>query len=179
MNQSLLPSALVALLLSPGLALAQAPASKSAPLATELVKLLDSMKLDAVAGSRGVNEFVAAMYFPGSQLVVVNAKTTVPDRMKYLILQKSYKDLYVELNGAVDQSSKTFISDLGANGLQFKGEKNQPFDTVDATGKTTAFDGDWRKAKLSEQEYTKIYTTHDEAYSQMLQALLETLKKPS
>jgi hypothetical protein len=179
-NKRLLPSALVALLLSPGLALAQAPASKSAPLATELVKLLDSMKLDAVAGSRGVNnEFVAAMYFPGSQLVVVNAKTTVPDRMKYLILQKSYKDLYVELNGAVDQASKTFISDLGANGLQFKREKNQPFDTVDATGKTTVFDGDWRKAKLSEQEYTKIYTTQDEAYSQMLQALLETLKKPS
>jgi len=50
---------------------------------------------------------------------------------------------------------------------------------VDTTGKTTAFDGDWRKAKLSEQEYTKIYVTQDEAYSQMLQALIETLKKPS
>ena len=50
---------------------------------------------------------------------------------------------------------------------------------LDAVGKTIPFDGDWRKAKLSEQEYTKIYVTHDEAYSQMLQALLETLKKPS
>ena len=179
MKKSLLLSTLAALLLCPGLAAAQAPASKSAPFATELVKLLDSMKLDAVAGSRSANEYVAAMYFPGSQLVVVNAKTNVPDRMKYLILQKSYKDLYVELNGAVDQASRVFISDLGANGLQFRREKNQPFDTVDATGKTTAFDGDWRKAKLSEQEYTKIYVTHDEAYSQMLQALIETLKKPS
>ena len=180
MRRTLLSSAFVALLLCPGLASAQAPASKSAPLATELVKLLDSMKLDAVAGSRSVNEYVAAMYFPGSQLVVVNAKTTVPDRMKYLILEKSYKDLYVELNGAVDQASKTFISDLGANGLLFKSEKkNQPFDTVDAVGKTIPFDGDWRKAKISEQEYTKIYVAHDEAYSQMLQALIDTLKKPS
>ena len=179
MRRTLLSSAVAALVLCPGLALAQAPASKSAPLASELVKLLDSMKLDAIAGNRGArDEYVAAMYFPGSQLVVVSAKTTVPDRMKYLILQKSYKDLYVELNGAVDQASKTFISDLGANGLQFKREKNQPFDTVDAVGKTIPFDGDWRKAKLSEQEYTKIYVTHDEAYSQMLQALLETLKKP-
>jgi len=178
-TKRLLLAALGALLLCPGLAHAQVPASKSAPLAAELVKLLDAMKLDSVAGSRSANEYVAAMYFPGSQLVVVNAKTSVPDRMKYLILQKSYKDLYVELNGAVDQASKIFISDLGANGLQFKREKNQPFDTVDATGKTTAFDGDWRKAKLSEQEYTKIYVTHDEAYSQMLQALIETLKKPS
>ena len=159
---------------------AQAPVSKSAPLATALVKMLDAMKLDAVAGSRGANdEFVAAMYFPGSQLVVVNAKTTVPDRMKYLILQKSYKDLYVELNGAVDQASKTFISDLGANGLQFKREKNQPFDTVDAAGKSTPLDGDWRKAKISEQEYTKVYQAHDEAYSQMLQALIATLKSSS
>jgi len=170
----------VALFLVPGLALAQVPVSKSAPLASELVKLLDSMKLDAVAGSRGTNnEFVAAMYFPGSQLVVVNAKSSVPDRMKYLILQKSYKDLYVELNGAVDQASKVFVSDLGANGLQFKREKNQPFDTVDTTGKTTAFDGDWRKAKMSEQEYTKLYQAQDEQYSQMLQALLATLKNPS
>jgi hypothetical protein len=178
-RRTLLSSAFAALVLCPGLAFAQAPASKSAPLASELVKLLDSMKLDAVAGSRSTNEYVAAMYFPGSQLVVVNAKTTVPDRMKYLILQKSYKDLYVELNGAVDQASKTFISDLGANGLQFKREKNQPFDSVDAVGKTTAFDGDWRKAKISEQEYTKIYTAHDEAYSEMLQALIATLKSSS
>ena len=176
MKKSLLSSAVAVLMLCPALAFAQAPASKSAPLAIELVKLLDSMKLDSVAGSRSANEYVAAMYFPGSQLVVVNAKTTVPDRMKYLILQKSYKDLYVELNGAVDQSSKTFISDLGANGLQFKREKNQPFDTVDAAGKSTPLDGDWRKAKISEQEYTKIYQAHDEAYSQMLQALIATLK---
>ena len=179
MKQILIPSVL-ALVLVPSLARAQPPVSKSAPLAGELVKLLDSMKLDAVAGARGANdEYVAAMYFPGSQLVVVNAKTTVPDRMKYLILQRSYKDLYVELNGAVDQASKVFISDLGANGLQFKREKNQPFDTVDATGKTIPFDGDWRKAKLSEQEYTTLYTTHDEQYSKMLQALIDTLKKPS
>ena len=179
MTRILIPSLCAVLLLCPGLASAQAPASKSAPLASELVKLLDSMKLDSVAGSRSADEYVAAMYFPGSQLVVVNAKTNVPDRMKYLILQKSYKDLYVELNGVVDQQSKVFISDLGANGLQFKREKNQPFDSVDATGKTTAFDGDWRKAKLSEEEYTKIYVSQDEAYSRMLQALLDTLKKPS
>ena len=179
MRRILFSAVCAVVMLCPGRASAQVPASKSAPLATELVKLLDSMKLDSVAGSRSADEYVAAMYFPGSQLVVVNAKTNVPDRMKYLILQKSYKDLYVELNGAVDQQSKVFISDLGANGLQFKREKNQPFDTVDATGKTTAFDGDWRKAKLSEQEYTKIYVSQDEAYSQMLQALLETLKKPS
>jgi hypothetical protein len=63
--------------------------------------------------------------------------------------------------------------------LQFKREKNQPFDTVDATGKSISYDGEWRKAKMSEADYTKAYQQHDEAYSRMLQALIETLKKPS
>jgi len=156
---------------------AEPPASKSAALATELARLLDQMKLDAVAADRGAgDEFVGAMYFPGSQLLIVNAKSSVPNRMKYLLLQKSYKDLYVELNGAVDQQSKVFISDLGANGLMFKREKNQPFDTVDATGRSIAFDGEWRKAKMSEDEYTRLYLAHDAEYTQMLQALIATLK---
>lgn len=173
-------AALVALLSVPGTVSAQQPTSKSAVLVSELVKLLEQQKLDAVAANRGpVDEYVGALYIPGSQLLVVNAKSSVPDRMKYLLIQKSYKDLYVELNGAVDQQSKVFISDLGANGLQFKREKNQPFDTVDATGKTISYDGEWRKAKMSEADYTKAYQQHDEAYSRMLQALIETLKKPS
>lgn len=172
--------ALVATLLLPGVAAAQQPASKSAALAAELVKMLEQMKLDAVAANRGpADEYVSALYVPGSQLLVVNAKSSVPDRMKYLLMQKSYKDLYVELNGAIDQQSKVFISDLGANGLQFKRERNQPFDTVDATGKTMAFDGEWRKAKMSEADYTKAYQAHDDAYSEMLRALIETLKKAS
>ena len=179
-RQALTAAAVVALLFVPGAVSAQQPASKSAVLVSELVKLLDQMKLDAVAANRGpADEYVGALYLPGSQLLVVNAKSSVPDRMKYLLIQKSYKDLYVELNGAVDQQSKVFISDLGANGLQFRRERNQPFDTVDATGKTTAFDGDWRKAKISEQEYTKQYLVRDEEYSQMLQVLIETLKKSS
>jgi hypothetical protein len=173
-------AALVALLSVPGTVSAQQPTSKSAVLVSELVKLLEQQKLDAVAANRGpADEYVGALYIPGSQLLVVNAKSSVPDRMKYLLIQKSYKDLYVELNGAVDQQSKVFISDLGANGLQFKREKNQPFDTVDATGKSISYDGEWRKAKMSEADYTKAYQQHDEAYSRMLQALIETLKKPS
>jgi hypothetical protein len=176
----LFAAAVAGLLFVPGTASAEDPRSKSAPLAGELIKLLDQQKLEAVAANGGpADEYVGALYLPGSQLLVVRAKSSVPNRMKYLLMQKSYKDLYVELNGVVDQQSKVFISDLGANGLQFKREKNQPFDTVDATGKSFAYDGEWRKAKMSEADYTKAYQEHDEAYSQMLQALIETLKKAS
>jgi hypothetical protein len=133
-------------------AMAQQPPSTSAAVTAELVKLLNERKLDAAAGRLGKDEFVGAMYFPGSQIVVLSSKTTVPDRMTYLLLQKSYKDLYVELNGSVDRQSRMFVSDLGANGLKFRREKNEPPDTVESGNASLTLDGEWRKAKISEAE---------------------------
>lgn len=159
-------------------AMAQQPTSTSAGPAAELVKLLNERKLDAAAGRLGTDEFVGAMYFPGSQIVVLSSKTTVPDRMTYLLLQKSYRDLYVELNGSVDRQSRVFVSDLGANGLKFRREKNEAPDTVDSGGATLTLDGEWRKAKLSEAEYTKQYQAHDERYRRMIEAMLVALKAP-
>jgi hypothetical protein len=69
--------------------------------------------------------------------------------------------------------------DLGVNGLRFKREDNQPFDTADVAGKSWTFDGDWDRAKISEDEYRKSYSSTDERYSQMLQALIAALKKTS
>ena len=118
---------LAAVILAIGLsapAMAQQPPSTSASLTVELVKMLNERKLDAAAGRLGTDEFVGA-YFPGSQIVVLSSKTTVPDRTTYLLLQKSYKDLAVELNGSMDRQSRIFVSDLGANGLKFRREKNE------------------------------------------------------
>ena len=157
---------------------AQAPASSSATVTAELVKLLEERKLDAAAGRLGTDEFVGAMYFPGSQLVVLSAKTSVPNRMTYLLLQKSYKDLYVELNGAIDRESRVFVSDLGANGLKFRHGKGEAPDTVEAADGTMTLNGEWRKAKISEAEYAKRYQGHDERYKRMVEALLVALKAP-
>jgi len=159
-------------------ALAQQPTSTSAGPTAELVKLLTERKLDAAAARLGKDEFVGAMYFPGSQIVVLSSKTTVPDRMTYLLLQKSYKDLYIELNGSVDRQSRLFVSDLGANGLKFRREKNEAPDTVDSSGGTLTLDGEWRKAKISEAEYTKQYQAHDQRYRLMVEAMITALKEP-
>jgi hypothetical protein len=83
------------------------------------------------------------------------------------------------LNATTDQASKIFVSDLGANGLQFKREKKLPFDTAEVAGKSVSFDGEWSKAKMSEADYTRTFTATDEQYAQMLQALIAVLKKPS
>jgi hypothetical protein len=169
----LIESALVAGLLLIPASPALAQESKSAVLATQLATLLDQMKLDSVAGMYA-DQVVGALYIPGTQLLVVTGKSSA--HFDPMLKQKAYRDVYVDLNGIPD-ATKVFISDLGANGLHFKKENNQPYDTVDVGGKTISFDGDWGKARISEAEYTKTWQTYDDRYSQLLQALITTLKK--
>jgi hypothetical protein len=165
------------LLLAPAAAFAQD--SKSATSVVELVKMLDAMKLDsfAVKGTTP-NEYVGALYFPGTQLLVVSAKFDTPFRADSLISMKSYRDLYIELNSASVPNTKMFVSDLSANGLRPK-KDGTLYDTADVGGKTYNFDGDWKKAKITEDDYSKAYSTTDEQYMQMIQALLAGLKKSS
>jgi len=151
--------------------------SKSTAAAGQLTQLLDQMKLDAVAAKQGTDQFVAALYFQGSQLLVVTAKYSTPDRLNYLIGEKQYKDVYSDLSSASEQATKVFVMDLGANGLKFKRENNEPFDTVDSSGGSVAFNGE--RGKLSEDDYKKAFATSDEQYTSMLQALIVALKKPS
>jgi len=164
------------LLLMPAWSVAQE--SKSVDLAGELVKLLDSMKLDSIAAKVQGDQYVGALYFPGSQLLVVKARYAVPERMDGQLAQKSYRDIYIDLNSASVPDSKVLISDLGANGLYARRRDNQ-FDTADIGGKSYTFDGDWGKAKLSEQEYTKAFQASDTEYVTMLEALVAQLKKTS
>ena len=169
---------LLAIVLSPSLVFAQE--SKSATLASELAKLLDSRKLDSIA-ARGAapDEYVGALYFPGSQLLVVGAKYASSERMQQLLGAKNYRDVYIDLNSASVPQTKVFVSDLGANGLRFDRDGGQPWDTVDVGGKSYSFDGDWGKAKISRDEYTKAYQSTDDQYTKMLEALVAELKKPS
>jgi hypothetical protein len=63
--------------------------------------------------------------------------------------------------------------------MKAKREENQAFDTYEAAGKPMAFDGDWKRQKVSEQDYLKAFTTADDRYSAMLAALLAQMKKMS
>ena len=171
-------AAALVLSLVPALGAAQDQNSKSAQLAADLRKMLDARKLDSAAAKLGTDQFIGALYFPGSQLLVVKARYTAYERMDENIAKKAYRDVYIDLNSASIKDSKMLVADLGANGLQL-GRRNQPYDTVDTGGKSIAFDGDWGKAKISEQEYTKAFETNDAEYTRMLEALVNQLKKTS
>jgi hypothetical protein len=158
-----------------------AQTSKSAALAMELAKLLDTMKVDSVAAHHPASpdQYVGALYFPGSQLLVVTAKYQVPELLNTKLASKEYRDVYIDLNSAAMPNTKVFVSDLGIDGLKATRQDNAPYDTIEMGGKNWNFDGNWRAAKLSEDEYMKGYQQAEQEYVKMLEALLAELKKTS
>lgn len=159
-------------------ALASAQESKSTQLAAELRKLLDARKLDSAAAKLGTDQFIGALYFPGSQLLVVKARYTAYERMDENIAKKAFRDVYIDLNSASVPQTKVLISDGGADGLFARRRQNQ-LDTAEIQGKGYSFDGDWRKAKISEQDYMKAFQASDAEYVSILEALVAELKKTS
>jgi hypothetical protein len=168
-------AAMLALLVAAPLA-AQEP--KSAALAKQLAAALDGAKLDSIAAKdpSSPDVFVAAFYFPGVQMLVVSAKYTAPSLLSEKLDKKEYKEVYIDLNSASVPDSKIFITDLGADGLK---ADNQPYDTYEVAGKPLVLDGDYKKQKLSKEDYQKGFAAADERYSQILTTLLAQLKKTS
>ena len=148
---------------------ASAQESKSAALAKELATKLGAAKLTSIA-NRDASQpdvYVAAMYFPGT-LLVVSAKFPVPAALDDKLLKKDYQDVYADLQAGAGTVNKVFVQDIGADGLKYKTS-----DSVDAGSGSMTFDGDWKKAKAaSQQEYQKAFANRDEQYVRMLTALL-------
>jgi hypothetical protein len=164
----------------PSVALAQE--SRSGALARELVSLLDAAKTDCAAarmpGSQ--DEFVAIMHFPGAQLLAISAKYSAPALLNERLIQRNFKEVYLDLNAATDPATRVVIEDLQSDGLKFKNDKDEPSDYyTKGTAPRFQFDGLWKKRKLQEDEYRKVYDEADGVYTRMLEAAIAELKKGS
>jgi hypothetical protein len=170
-----LAGALVAILTSP----AVAQESKSASIAKQLVAAMEAAKLDTIAAKdpSAPDIYVGALYIPGFQLLVISGSYSVPVLLDARISKKEYRDVYIDLNSASAPASRTLIEDLGADGLKAKREENQGFDSVDTSGTHVSFDSDWKKQKISEEEYMKAFAAADERYARMLAVLLAQIGK--
>jgi hypothetical protein len=159
---------------------AAAQDSPSTALAKELTVLLDAAKLTAIAAkdSSDPEAFVAAMYFSGSQLLVVSAKYTPAVLLNEKLAKKDYQEVYIDLNSASVVSTRIFIEDLGADGLKAEHQEGAAFDSIDRGGKRTIFDSDWRKEqKMPEEQFAKLFADADALYSRLLQALINQAKR--
>lgn len=155
--------------------------SKSGPLAKQLTAALDAAKLDSIAAKdpAGPDTYCAALYFAGSPLLVVSAKYSAPQLLDTRLDKKEFRDAYIDLSSASLPETKVFIQDAGGDGIKSKREENQAFDSYEVGGKPTMFDGDFKRQKLTEQDYLKAVTAADDRYAQILTALLAQLKKTS
>jgi len=159
---------------------ASAQTPKSAALAKELVEALDLAKLQAIATADPANAgvFIAALYIPGTQLLVVSAKYSAPTLLVDRITAKDYQAVYIDLQSASIRGSKIFVMDQGADGLVAKPSGDQAADSFDEGDKSVSFDGDWKKAKIPEVDYTKAFASAEDRYTKMLSMLVAQLKKP-
>ena len=169
--------ALALALASGSLSLAAAQ-SKSAAAAKQLTDVLDRLKLDAIAAPdpSDPGAFVAALYFQGGQLLVVSAKYSAPTLITAKLAKKDYRDIYIDLNAASVAGSKIFVMDQACDGLVAKPGDSAP-DTWEQGTTNTIFDGDFKKAKLSEEAYGKAFATADQKYTHILELLTTQASK--
>lgn len=152
---------------------------RSPLLAKELVTLMSGHSLQVVAARdpEAPDRFVAAMAFPGVQLLVVAARYPSPDLVANQIARRQYDGVYAELQEASVKESKLFFQDMGADGIA-AGAGN--VDVMYERGvDQMLFDGNWKRAHLSKAAYDAKIAGADTQYSRLLEVLIAALKQAS
>lgn len=164
----------------PALALALAAAAatpafaqiKSPALAKELAASLSARQLDAYAVQDPVaeNAFVAALSYPGVQLLVIAARHSEAAYLLRLIGDHNYRGIYTALQGTTINEGRLFVQDMGADGL--RAVETQQGDIVYRGTEQTVLSGD-----VKNRRYREKLAALDDAYAGALQLLLDSVAK--
>jgi len=157
---------------------AEPDTGKTGPLVHELTTLLRQKNLDSIAARHAEHDdhFVAALLLPGQELIVVSAQYPAPALLREKILLGKYRDAYMDLYATPAVESKRLVEDLRADGISPERVDGEPFDTYTKGNDPFAFDGNWKKRKLQEEDYLKMFGEADTVYASMLQTLIAQLK---
>jgi hypothetical protein len=156
----------------------QGPQSSAA--AASLTALLDRLHLESMAAPDPdePGRYVAALYIPGSMLLVVSAPYPVPAAMDKRIAEGKYMDAYLDIQGQANRQGHYFVVDSLADGLTRVCESDHPFDTTTIDGGTpVSYDGKWETQKLTEEQYNARFSTDDARYARMLKVLMTALNR--
>jgi hypothetical protein len=154
--------------------------SKSAAHAAALIQKLEQAKLQYIATKdpSDPGRFVAAMHLPGAQLMIVSARYASPALLNEKVLLGKFQDAYIDLNSASELASRVIVEDLRADGFVMTKKKDTVRDSFETGGKRVVFDFDWRKQKLTQEEYFSTLEKADAQYARMLELLIAELSKP-
>lgn len=155
-------------------------ASKSSVQAAALARHLTQAKLQYIATKDPTEpgRFVAAMHVPGNQLMIVSARYGAPTLLNEKLLLGKFRDAYIDLNSASEAATRVIVEDLRADGFALSKSKDALRDSFEANGKRVIFDFDWRKQKLSQEEYFSTLEAADTQYARMLELLVAEASKP-
>jgi hypothetical protein len=152
--------------------------SRSAAPAARLTKLLDAAGLQAIAAENPdvPESFVAALYFQGTQLLLISAPYSAPSLLRDRIAAGEHREVYVDLSTAGDRTGRIFVEDLGIPGLHSTREAGKPFDITwrDVTN-GIHYDGEAAAQKLSTTDYRSRFESDDSKYAELLEILIAAL----
>lgn len=154
------------------------PRLRSGPLAKELGTALQQRGLDAFA-ARQTDEpdrFVAALFYPNAQLLVISAQYAASPVLEEKLSRKQYREVYLDLGGASPPKTRLLVHDMSADGLCDSRDKSA--DILYEGTVVSRFDADWKSHGRSEHEYMEGLLDADARYSRMLEVLLAALTSP-
>jgi hypothetical protein len=148
----------------------------SSALAASLASLMTERRVDAIAAQdpEAPERFVAALFIPNAQLLVVSAQYPAPADLQAQLTQRNYRDVYTALHQPAAQQTRFFLIDAGVDGLRPGGEG---VDVLYEKGTVqTLFDGHWKQQGLSEAAYVKRAQDAEARYSRLLSILTSSLQ---
>jgi hypothetical protein len=151
-----------------------ARAFASSEAARELVEILDGRGLNAIATSDPMEPgtFVAALYVPGSQLLVVRARHPSLEGVLHRISMSEYREVYLDLHGSPTPKGKFFVHDSGADGILSAVPGSGDVDVLYEDGvRQTLFNGNARAQHMTSTEYEKKLEYADTYYARLLTLL--------
>ena len=149
-----------------------AQAFASADAARQLVYALERMGLNSIAAvdPTASDTFVAALYIPRSQLLVVSARHPSIEGLTHRIAMHQYREVYLDLQGSPTPKDKFFVQDAGADGLLSVRRGSGDVDVLYEDGfRQTLFNG--QADGLSRAEYERRLAMADARYARLLKLL--------
>ncbi|HET7695203.1 MAG TPA: hypothetical protein VFK57_05795 [Vicinamibacterales bacterium] len=154
--------------------------SLSAEPAAALKAQMEQQKMEAFA-ARDPDEpgrYVAVLYVPGIQFLVISAPYPAPALIDKKIAARQYMDVYVDMQAVGDRTGHFFVEDMAADGIRPESDSEQVGDTTTANGgKSTVFNGKWELQQLTQEEYTARLKRDDQRYARMLKVLSAALAR--
>ena len=146
---------------------------RSPELVKRLTTVMTQQGLTAIAtpDPQVPGQYVAAMLFPGVQLLVIRARSDESAYIDAEIAARRFPNVYAALQDGV-RDSKLFVQDMGCDGV-YGTPDNTPDIVYERGVDQFILDGDFKAARMSRQAYAKHIEVLDGRYAALLQLLID------